>query len=141
VFPVKLPAAAFDKWTRWANLDQLACKAAPGVYLLALDVHPDEKVSTIDKRIVYIGQTCASLRQRWRQFQRAASGSEGEHSGGISFRKRCKGRSLEDLCVAPWAAPPMAPDVLRDAYIKFVERRLILDWVIKHRELPRCNTG
>ena len=138
---MRLPVVAFDKWTAWADRDQLTCNTSPGVYLLALDVGPDEKVSPIDERIIYIGQTCDSLRQRWRQFRRAASGSQGQHSGGISFRQRCSGRPLEDLCVAPWAAPPMAPDVLREAYIKLVERRLILDWVIEHGRLPLCNTG
>jgi len=137
---MKLPAVTFDKWTLWADRDQLGCRKSPGVYLLAFDVHPDREVSVIDKRIVYIGQTCANLQQRWRQFQRAASGREGGHSGGESFHQRCNGRSSEELCVAPWA-PSMDPGVLRDAYIKLVERQLILDWVIEHGELPRCNTG
>lgn len=138
---MKLPEITFDKWTPWADRDRLACRTSPGIYLLAFDVGPGEDVSIIDKRIIYIGQSCASLQQRWGQFRRAASGSQGQHSGGISFCQRCKDRSLDDLWVAPWAAPPMTPGILRDAYIKSVERRLILDWVIEHGRLPLCNTG
>lgn len=137
---MKLPKVTFDNWSPWADRDRLACRGSPGVYLLAFDMSPNEDVLVTDERIIYIGQTCASLQQRWRQFQRAASGAEGGHSGGESFRERCNGRSLAELYLAPWA-PPMNPGALRDAYIKFVERQLILDWVIEHDRLPRCNTS
>jgi hypothetical protein len=135
-----LPPITFAVWYPWPGRDQVPCLREPGVYLLAFGVGSGELVNALDERIIYIGQTCESFRKRWGQFQRQITRGKGSHSGGVSFRARCSGRSPEELFVAPWA-PRVPEKQLREAYIRYAERKLILDWVVRHGKLPLCNSS
>jgi len=98
---------------------------------------PGESVDTLDSRIVYIGETCRELDRRWRYFEQAARDGKARHSGGRTFHSICE-RPVSQLLVSAWT--PAVPDViLRNAYIRYVERKLILEWVKKHDERPLCN--
>jgi len=131
-----LPPVEFSPWHAWERRDELTCRNRPGVYLLAFDVGAGEAADDLDSRIVYIGQT-DELAKRWREFQRAALDGKSNHSGGRSFHSSVHCPVLE-LYVAAWA-PDIESPLLRDVYILYVERKLILEWVRRHEKLPLCN--
>lgn len=132
-----LPPIGFSPWHAWEQRDQLTCRRRPGVYLLAFDVAGGKAADLLDPRIIYIGETCDELAGRWRRFERAASDGKSPHSGGRRYHGSVS-RPVQQLCVAAWA-PDVGDPVLRDAYIRYTERKLILDWVVKHGKLPLCN--
>jgi hypothetical protein len=107
------------------------------VYLLAFDVKDGNPVDPLDPRIIYTGETCRELAWRWRYFDYAARGKDAPHTGGRAFRRRVK-RPLSDLFLAAWGAEIQDP-ILRSAYIRYVERKLILEWVRAHGRLPCLN--
>ncbi len=131
------PPVEFSTWCPWPARGTLACRTRPGIYLLALDIAEGEPVSTLDRRIVYIGETCRELARRWRYFEYAVTTGDAPHTGGKSYRRTVK-RPLSQLLVAAWA-PDLEPKVLRNAYLRYVERKLILQWVSEHDALPICN--
>ena len=132
-----LPPVEFNAWCPWPAREKLACRKLPGVYLLAFDVDAGEPTDVLDSRLIYIGETCRELGRRWRYFENAARGGGARHSGGRTYHRVVK-RPVEELLVAAWA-PSMHNEVPRDAYIRYVERKLILEWVLRHGRLPLCN--
>jgi len=131
-----LTAVEFTPWCPWYERWAVNCRESPGVYLLAVGVGAGDEVDALDGRIIYIGQTSRELDRRWRYFGEAAEGREASHSGGRRFRHHHL--SLTDLSVAAWA-PGIVDKHLREAYVRYVERRLLLEWVMKHNTLPLCN--
>ena len=132
-----LPPVEFTAWCPWPARTTLGCRKQPGVYVLAFDVDEGQRADVLDSRMVYIGETCRELARRWRYFEYAARGDDAPHSGGRTFRQLIE-HPVNELLVAAWA-PSIEDKVLRSAYIRYVERKLLLDWVLRHGRLPLCN--
>ncbi|UCG88045.1 MAG: hypothetical protein JSW71_05730 [Gemmatimonadota bacterium] len=125
-----------EKLERWGD----AAKR-PGVYLLAhFKGTPPREMDTTDKRIIYIGETCAKggLRSRWVKFAQAAFRGKRGHSGGDTYWKLFHGKHRDRLYVA--FATPRDDEVVLPFRIKFLERKWILDYVLTHGHPPCCNS-
>lgn len=133
-----LPNIEFTPWCPWKQRSKIKNSKDPGVYMLAkFTIVPTGNVNPLDKNIIYFGETCRSLKGRWDQFDRSAFQSKLGHSGGRNYRK-FYGDVGQYLYVA--AMPVIIPDkILRSSFIRFVERKLILNYVIKHNMRPKCN--
>lgn len=132
------PKIEFSHWFPWKQRNNIKDSTKPGVYMLAKFVTvPSGNADPLDDNIIYVGETCRSLRGRWDQFDRSAFKSKRGHSGGRNYR-RIYGDIGQYLYVA--AMPVNIPDkTLRSSYIRFVERKLILYFVDKHNRRPKCN--
>ena len=98
---------------------------------------PSGPADPTDKRIIYIGETSRKMIERWRNFDRAAFlGRDGQHSGGTSYRK-VYGDKGRNLYVA--AMGMELPGKLADVYRPYVERKLLVDYYLRHGVLPACN--
>ena len=136
---MKLPAIKFSKWVKWPERKSIKNSDYPGVYLLAKFKRiPAGRVNPLNKSIVYIGETCNNtLKGRWYQFHCSAHYNKEGHSGGFTYFKKYRG-NVDDLFVA--ALPVVnIKDNLRHLLIRYIERKLILEYAIKHRKQPECN--
>lgn len=133
-----LPKIEFAPWYSWERRNEIENLKKPGVYALAkFTVVPAGNADPLDERIIYFGETCRSLKGRLDQFDRSAFHSKPGHSGGRNYRG-IYGDIGQYLYVA--VMPVVLKDrTLRSAFIRFVERKLILDYVVKHNKLPKCN--
>lgn len=135
-------APKIQGWAQWSNRGSLDCMESPGVYLIArFESSPPESVNPSDKHVVYIGETCRTLRERLRAFNRAASDGVSKHSGGRRFHQVFGDDAMEaaqdSLFVAVIAVEQAEPH--SSAYIRYIERRLILEFVTANDRLPACN--
>lgn len=135
---MSLPKIQFSDWYPWKQRNSIKNSKEPGVYMLAkLTTVPPGNADPLDDNIIYVGETCRSLRGRWDQFERSAFQSKPGHSGGRNYRK-LYGDIGQYLYVA--AMPVIIMDkTLRSSFIRFVERKLILDFVVNHKRRPECN--
>ncbi|MBL4698604.1 MAG: hypothetical protein JKX70_07210 [Phycisphaerales bacterium] len=135
-------APKIQGWVRWFDRDGLDGIDCPGVYLIArFESGPPESVNPSDKHVVYIGETCRTLRERLRAFNRAAHDGKSKHSGGRRFHQVFGDDAMEStsdmLFVAVIAVEQAEPH--SSAYIRYTERRLILEFVTANDRLPVCN--
>ena len=136
---MELPKIRFSRWFRWKERDRIENSDKPGVYMLSKFRNmPLGRADPLDVNIIYFGETCSqSLKERWNQFHRSAFYSRRGHSGGRSYME-VYGDMGSDLYVA--AMPVVvANEDLRSAFIRFAERKLILDFVMKWKKLTKCN--
>lgn len=135
---MSLPKIEFSNWYWWKQRSNIANSGKPGLYMLAKLIGvPQGNADPLDSNIIYFGETCRSLRGRWGQFDRSAFQSKRGHSGGMNYRK-FYGDIEQHLFVA--AMPFTIQDkTLSSSFIRFVERKLLLDFVVKHGRLPQCN--
>lgn len=131
------------KWTPWDERLGIQGIGHPGVYLLAhFPNTPPPEVDPTDPAIVYIGETCRSLRGRWGSFHRAITGAAQGHSGGLTYHASFCSEDPESykrqLYVA--AAPVELDEPHRSALIRHVERRMLWDFVQRHGRYPTCNS-
>jgi len=131
----------FSAWMPWSNRDGLRESAYPGVYVLS---HLNEAPSQVDPadplipEVIYIGETTRNtLKGRWRQFDRTAFRGKEEHYGGRTYRERIGGDGRL-LHVSAWGASDMS-EPERSAFIKYVERALLWEYVRRWGQLPECN--
>jgi hypothetical protein len=137
---VDLPKVVFSRWTRWADRMTVDGIDAPGVYLLAhFKKPPLGNADPQTREVIYIGETCdQSLKKRWRQFHRCAfEGKEG-HSGGKTYWKIFADKGGENLFVAAFPVEELS-DEFRPLFIRYVERKAILDYALKWGAVPKCN--
>lgn len=138
---MRFPRVVFSSWTQWADRKKLRNRDLPGVYLLArFETRPPHGVDPQSREIIYIGETCKKLVSRWRQFNRSAFQGRGGHSGGRTYRRKRFG-SEQDLYVAafPVSADGMGVE-LRPLFIRYVERKLILEFARRWGKAPKCNS-
>lgn len=134
-----LPTIRFSSWVPWSerttSLDDVSL---PGVYLLAhLEDPPAGNASPHDPAVLYIGETGRSLRGRWRQFERSADAGKQGHSGGHTYRKEF--REIQDeLHVAAFPVPEF-DEKLQPLFIRYAERKLLLDFALQHGSSPPLN--
>ena len=136
---MEMPPISFSEWLLWGERTKIGGADSPGVYILAkFDERPEGEADPKDGRIVYIGETCDnSLKGRWHQFDRSAFRSKDGHSGGWSYSETFKDAG-EDLFVAALPVPGL-PESLRHLFIRYVERKLILEFALEHGAQPRLN--
>lgn len=135
----RIPKIEFTKWEHWKDrLSLIKGTNCPGVYLLAqFKTKPARKINPNSKAIIYIGETCASLKRRWRQFDRAAFHGEHGHSGGLTYRE-IYGDNGKRLYVSVF--PVRYSNIkLRSLFIRYVERKLIWEFAKKWGCAPKCN--
>jgi len=127
----------FSAWHRWNERARIPWANEPGVYLLVLRVKSGEQCDPTDKRIIYIGETCATFARRWRQFNRSAFEGKRGHAGGITYRKEIHKPSGKLFVAA--CASLIEGDLHCSSFIRFLERKLLLDFVRMNGRLPKCN--
>ncbi len=134
------PTVQFSRWCRWTDRDSLGGMDAAGVYALAcFDENPPTAVDVLDERTVYIGETCDnSLSGRLWQFNRSAFLQKNGHSGGWSFGSRCAGQG-ENLYVSVFPVSTLH-EPHRSAFIRYTERRLLWEFVLRWGRRPLCNS-
>jgi len=134
-----LPKIEFSSWLKWTERNGIEDSDKPGVYMLSkFKMAPPPVADPLDENVIYFGETCnQSLRERWVQFDASAFQLKRGHSGGKTYRGTY-GDDGSDLYVA--AMPVKLEDeVLRSQFIRFAERKLILDFVVRWKRLPKCN--
>lgn len=135
---MSLPKIEFSDWCPWKQRSSITDSEKPGIYVLAKFITvPSGNANPLDSNIIYFGETCRSLKGRMDQFDRSAFQSKKGHSGGRNYKK-FYGDVGQYLCVA--AMPVSIQDkTLKSSFIRFVERKLLLDFVVKHGKRPQCN--
>lgn len=119
-----------SEWLPWNKRDQLP--DVPGVYLIA---------KATPENVIYIGKTWGGegLRRRLRNFHRSACSGNKGHSGGVTYSE-IFGSNTADLLIATHLSQVIRPDpAIFNAYILFVERTLIWEYVELHGRIPVCN--
>jgi hypothetical protein len=128
---VRLPKIHFSKWSHWSDFFTPKDGVQfPGVYLVAhFDRPPRGPARTAAREIVHIGETCNN-NLRGRQ----------EHSGGMryykKFRNKKKYKRLLHVAVFPVNVPKKG---IRPFFVRYVERKLLLDYAIRWGKAPKCN--
>jgi len=133
-----LPRVVFSSWMAWSKRDTFKRWDLPGVYLLAHFDRPRRGPANPQSwRIIYIGETCNRLRDRWVQFHHSAFEGKNEHSGGMTYRRKRKCKRKK-LYVAAFPVDGLS-EMVRPSFIRYVERKLLLDFVLRWRRPPECN--
>jgi hypothetical protein len=136
----KLPDVNFSQWVPWTKRINLDGIDLPGVYLLAhFTDQPPMSLNPHAQEIIYIGETCnQTLRQRWYQFNRCAFHEGRGHSGGIKYRKLFAGRYKDRLYLSAFPVIGLNAE-LRPLFIRYIERKLILEYALNWDKSPICN--
>jgi len=134
-----LPDVAFSDWAPWEKRASISGSDQPGVYVLArFDDPPFGRADPLAREVIYVGETCDNtLRGRWRQFERSAFEGKRGHSGGRTYRATFADDGAT-LYVAAFPAGQVG-DELRPLFIRYVERKLILDFALRWGKAPVCN--
>lgn len=134
-----------SQFSSWALLNERRAMQGiktPGVYLLALSEDQPTPYRENQDSLIYIGETTRqTLLKRLSSFERSCTSDRLGHSGGVSFRK-----SFPSILEAKNLWVSILPVNLDNshqnhAYIKFVERALIWDYVSKNNRPPTFNIG
>ena len=135
-----LPEINFSIWKHWEDRNSLPNINLPGVYILAhFDELPPGSANTLEKNIIYIGETCdQTLRDRLNAFNRCGFNGKDGHSGGKTYWDLYQGKARDNLFVSVFPIPSGYGN-LRPLYIRFVERKLILDYALKWGFSPEIN--
>lgn len=136
-------AVQFSRWMRWQGYSGHSGIEHPGVYLLGKFDSPPPTISHIDRNVIYVGETVDhSLAERLYQFGRSAFQRKEGHPAGWTLFNRLLDRVKQDDA-PPWLYVALFPVALGEpfcsAYIRFVERSIIWDYVQAWNELPTCN--
>jgi hypothetical protein len=136
---MKIPEIEFGSWFKWKERQGIDNSDKHGVYRLSkFKTTPPQIIDPLDDNVIYFGETCnQSLEERWTQFDASAFQGKRGHSGGKTYRERYRDNGL-DLYVAAMPVT-ITSEHLRSSFIRFAERKLILDYVIKWNRLPTCN--
>ena len=155
----------FSRWYKWCSIRKrpAVIPNTPGVYIIAEKADPNTVPDPISENVIYIGQSM-KLRARLQAFDRTCDGKRG-HAGGRTlrasrFNNNPPGSQWEslrnDLSIAFWRpdydTSPSVPETsiaspenlardLKQARIRFVEAKLLLDFVLENSQLPECNGG
>jgi len=135
----KIDEAKFSKWYRWKERENIVDNEYPGVYMLAkFKRMPSGKANELFKNIIYFGETCTALDDRISAFHRTAFNSKSGHSAGRTYREKYPGDKGNNLFVS--IMPLKENNYFRDYFIRFLERKLIFGYVLKHKgEKPELN--
>jgi hypothetical protein len=111
----------------------------PGVYMLARFLRrPSLGKPALSEKVLYIGETCKTLRHRLYNFNRSAFENKFGHSGGHTYYLLAKAKKdPAHLYISVMLVD--LPPVQSEAYIRYSERALLWAYVQKYRTLPLCN--
>ncbi len=128
----------FSNWTRWNNRNNLKDRKYPGVYMLAHFNNPPNRAGELLHQIIYIGETCnQTLRERLTQFNTSASlGAEG-HSGGCNYFNTYE--EIRDCLYVTVKPVKLHNKLSRSFFIRYAERKLLLEYYCKFKKGPECN--
>ena len=136
----------FSKWIKFDDLSELENVGLPGIYLLGhIDGDSKYPAKPDSPNVVYIGETTGqSLRTRINQFSRSAFQRKNGHSGGWTYSdKFLNGIAVietpSNLYVS--VMPVQLSSIESKAYIKYVERRAIWEYVKANGVYPVCNSA
>ena len=133
-----LPPITFSNWAPWTDRSEIAGYKNPGVYALAHFKKPPKTIGLQSKKIIYIGETCTSFRKRLGEFERSAFKGKKGHSGGKTYREEFGDEKKDQLFVSAFPVHVLS-DELRPLFIRYLERKLILEYAMKRHRLPDCN--
>ena len=132
------PEISFSPWTRRSERASLPGIGAPGIYALAkFEAAPPGPADPRAQQVIYIGETCASLRRRWAFFNGSAFEGKSGHSGGKIYQQEY-GDDGADLYVTALPVDSVREQT-RPFYIRYVERKLIWEYVETWGGAPSCN--
>ena len=142
---MQYPKIEFGSWIEWGDRDSIENSKEPGVYALAkFATAQPSGVDPLDRRIIYFGETCTqNLQQRWKQFDNSAFKQKGGHSGGKTYRAKYPGDAGSNLYVSAMPVPlgkEIENEAIRESFIRYAERKLILDYTLRWKDRPKCNT-
>ena len=127
----RLPKVSFSKWTQWKYRETIQDLNFPGVYILAkFKTVPIGRANPRHKNIIYFGETCRKLKQRWRDFDQSAFQGKSGHSGGWSYNDE-DGDSGKNLYVSAFPVKNLNKE-LEPWFIRFQERKLLMEFVCKY---------
>ncbi|WP_226092578.1 hypothetical protein LF929_009625 [Dickeya oryzae] len=141
------------KFHPWVNLTQrqdIIGKDHPGVYMIARGETAPSDYCANNASIIYIGETTSQkLNNRIHQFVVSAFNNKPGHSGGNTFRNNEEisggvSESMLWVSACPIPVEPIIPmertgGIYTSAYIRYLERRQILQFVYANGRLPVCN--
>ena len=131
--------ANFSAWTPWIDRSQLILDTA-GVYMLArFDKNPPDATPSLSPSIIYIGETCGqTLAGRLLQFSRSGFLGKKGHSGGMTFASKFKCKpDVPWLFISAMRTELSEPQA--SAFIRYVERAVLWEYVQTHGAYPACN--
>lgn len=136
---MKLPDIAFSEWKEWHERSVLEEIDEPGVYVLAhFDNPPKRRANPLCREVIYIGETCDdTLLERLKTFNSARLNGRAPHSGGRTYFKIFndnKAKLYVAIFPLGFIERPIQP-----LYIRYVERKLLLEYALKWGKLPVCN--
>ena len=130
----------FSPWVNWESRTEVIGRKQPGVYFIARSKKEPEDFRVNNGSIIYIGETTSqTLGDRLRQFNTSAFNMKPGHSGGNTFRATMS-HDTDASMLWVSACPVEMGEVYTSAYIKYLERRLIWEYVCTYGCLPPCNT-
>lgn len=133
----------FSEWMQWSTYCQHPGIDNPGVYILArfadsMPASPDP----LGLNVIYVGETCKSLKIRLEQFSRSAFQCKNGHSGGWKFNDEFNNGKPANppswLFVS--ILPVMMEETRQSAWIRLIERKIIWEFACKWQKLPQCNS-
>lgn len=130
----------FSPWVNWESRAEVVGRKQPGVYFIARSEKEPEDFRVNNDSIIYIGETTSqTLGDRLRQFNTSAFNVKPGHSGGNTFRETMSHDTIASMLWVS-ACPVDMGEVYTSTYIKYLERRLIWEYVCTYGCLPPCNS-
>ena len=134
----------FSKWGKWSTRERINGIKNPWIYILAIF---NEKVNInninlTDKNIIYIWETCnQTLKQRLLQFNKSAFENKPWHSWGWSYSDKYNSNFDKNSDNLYLSICPITDDllpasdvedkkILLDSFIRYIERKVILEYVL-----------
>ena len=130
---------SFTDWIIWNKRNTQEIIDLPGVYLLAhFKTKPECAVNLSSENIIYVGETCTqNFKKRWNQFNNSAFKAKDGHSGGHTYRKNFAD-SGENLYVSALPVERLKESI-KPYYIRYIERKIIWEYILKWNKAPLCN--
>jgi len=124
------PEIKFSKWTKWEERNNLDGINEVGVYLLAKFESEPTEINLKDINIIYIGETCNSLKIRLNQFNSSGIKGKDGHSGGHTYNTKYHGET-KNLYVSIFPIKELE-GFLKKLYVRYIERKILVEHLAEH---------
>jgi hypothetical protein len=128
-----------SEFSPWVALSNRRPIPRPGVYIIAplSEIELGKTPSEIHA-LLYVGEACdQTISQRLSQFCRSAFRGLRAHSGGTRFNGFYQNADENEYAFSVLVSEHQEPTL--SAYIRFVERAIIWEYVFQHNRFPPCN--